>query len=400
METGYDILFFWVARMIMMGLENTGKIPFRIVYLHGLIRDEKGEKMSKLKGNVINPKAAIDRYGADALRLALTLGTAPGNDIRVSDQKLVGSRNFANKLWNAARFVIRNLGVGSILPQTGGMEIEDRWIISRLNRLIANTNRLMEGFQFGEAEEQLHHFIWGEFCDWYIELAKIRLRQQSSPSPLPVLAQVLETSLRLLHPFMPFITEEIWQNLIPYLPQDEARPSSLMIAPYPEVAASRDLEAEDEIEMLLEIIRSIRNARSQLKIEPAKWIEAQIYTQNKVKVETHSQAIKTLAKVSPLTISKPLVGKVSGDKALVLVLRDAEIVLPTPVDVNVERKRLTKEIEACQAAMAAAKSRLGDEAFQSCAPPSIVKREQEKLLDLQHKFDKLRERWDQLSCLT
>jgi len=401
METGYDILFFWVARMIMMGLENTGKIPFRIVYLHGLIRDEEGEKMSKLRGNVTNPKTAIDRYGADALRLALTLGTAPGNDIRASDQKLAGSRNFANKLWNAARFVIRNLGAEPILSQTGGMETEDRWIISRLNRLIADTNRLVEGFQFGEAEEQLHHFIWGEFCDWYIELAKIRLRQPSSPSPLPVLAQVLETSLRLLHPFMPFITEEIWQNLIPYLPQDETRPSSLMIAPYPEVAASRDLEAEDEMETIIEIIRSIRNARSQLKIEPAKWIEAQIYTPHKPKVEPHLMAIETLARAQPLTISEHTGGEITSHKAMVLVLPDAVVVLPTAteVDLNAERKRLTKEIEACQAAMASAKSRLDDEAFLSKAPPSIVKREQEKLLDLQDKFDRLRERLGRLSCL-
>jgi valyl-tRNA synthetase len=289
------------------------------------------------------------------------------------------------------------------VPPLGTLEeVEDRWIVSRLNRLAMSTNRLMQEFQFGEAESQIHSFIWGEFCDWYIELAKIRLRQRSSPSPIPVLAQVMETLLRLLHPFTPFITEEIWQNLIPYLPQDEARPLSLMVAPYPEViTASRDLEAEREMESIIEIIRSIRNARTQLKLEPAKWIEAQIYAQNKSLVESHSQAIQTLAKVSPLTISEHTAGKVSGDKAQVLVLTDAEVVLPTAgvVDLDAERKRLAKEIEACQAAIVSTKSRLDNEAFRSCAPPSIVKREQEKLLDLQRKFDRLRERLGQLSCL-
>jgi valyl-tRNA synthetase len=262
-----------------------------------------------------------------------------------------------------------------------------------------DTNRLMEKFQFGEAESQIHNFIWGEFCDWYIELAKIRLRQPSSPSPIPVLAQVMETLLRLLHPFTPFITEEIWQNLIPHLPQDEMKPSPLMIAPYPEaITEAVDPQAEYEMESIIQIIRSIRNTRSEFKIEPAKWIEAQIYTQNKSLVESHLVAIETLAKVSPLTISERTARKVSGDKVLLLVLRDAEIVLPTAgvVDLDAERERLAKEIEACQAAIATTKSRLDDEAFLLKAPPSIVKREQGKLLDLQGKFDRLEERLAQL----
>jgi valyl-tRNA synthetase len=216
METGYDILFFWVARMIMMGLEDTGQIPFHTVYLHGLIRDEKGEKMSKLKGNVLNPTGTLEKYGTDALRFALSTGTSPGNDIRLSPSRLEAGRNFANKLWNAARFVIRSIesaGADTEI-QWQLLPLEDRWILSRLSRTISSVTNLMAAFQFGEAQRQLHDFLWGEFCDWYIEVAKIRLKAgEGVLSPIPVLVHVLETSLRLLHPYMPFITEELWQNL-------------------------------------------------------------------------------------------------------------------------------------------------------------------------------------------
>jgi len=207
METGYDILFFWVARMIMMGLENTSDIPFSTIYLHGLVRDEKGEKMSKIKGNVLNPVDTLEKYGTDALRFALSTGTSPGNDIKLTPAKLEGGRNFANKLWNATRFIIRN-----IKPTDTSMEIqwnllpvEDRWILSRLSRTVSSVTGLMEDFQFGEAQRQIHDFLWGEFCDWYIEIAKIRpgSTDKGVVSPLPVLVYVLETSLRLCTPLCP-----------------------------------------------------------------------------------------------------------------------------------------------------------------------------------------------------
>ncbi len=241
METAYDILFFWVARMIMMGLENTGRIPFRCVYLHGLIRDEKGAKMSKMKGNVINPLDSIDTYGADALRFSLVLGTSAGNDIPLSSGKMESGRNFANKLWNASRYVIRSLPEGTVdaaLPPN--LPVEDRWILSRLDQLAGRVNKLLEEFRFGEAEAEVYEFVWGEFCDWYIELAKIRLNQPGAPSPVPVLVRTLEASLRLLHPFMPFITEEIWQTLVSRLPHDATRPDSLIIASYPVSAGFTD----------------------------------------------------------------------------------------------------------------------------------------------------------------
>ncbi len=402
METGYDILFFWVARMIMMGLENTGDIPFHTVYLHGLIRDEKGEKMSKLKGNVLNPLELIDKYGTDALRLALTLGTSAGNDIRVGSQKLEGSRNFANKLWNAARFILASLEDTSVKsrPSTGVLPVEDRWILSRFNRLVERVNQLLEEFQFGEAESQIHDFLWGEFCDWYIELAKIRLRSPDTPSPLPVLVQVLETSLRLLHPFMPFITEEIWQNLIPYLPAEEGRPDSIMIASYPTPHKEAiDPEAEREMESIIEIIRSIRNARAQFKVEPARWIEAQIHTPDKLAVGAHSQAIEVLARVRPLHILSSQEAKPGKDKALILVLKEAEVVLPMSgmIDLEAERQRLEGEIGVCLGEIARLQARLGEGSFLSKAPPPVVERERQKLSDWESKLARLKERLSQLT---
>ncbi len=221
METGYDILFFWVARMIMMGLEDTGDIPFSTVYLHGLMRDEKGEKMSKVRGNVLNPIDTLEKYGTDALRFAISTGTAPGNDIKLSAAKLEAGRNFANKLWNATRFVVRSIEAepANIEIQWDMLPTEDRWILSRLSRTIASVTRLMEDFQFGEAQRQIHDFLWGEFCDWYIEFAKIRLRSGEAPSPLPVLVHVLETSLRCCTPLCPSSPRSCGKTLNSACPQ-------------------------------------------------------------------------------------------------------------------------------------------------------------------------------------
>ncbi|MBT4512499.1 MAG: valine--tRNA ligase, partial [Chloroflexi bacterium] len=299
METGYDILFFWVARMIMMGLENTGQIPFEKVYLHGLIRDEHGDKMSKSKGNVLDPLVMLEQYGTDALRLALIVGNTPGNDSRLGTNKLEGSRNFANKLWNTSRFILGNLE-DSVSAVDQPALVEDRWIRSRLNRLIAEVTQMLDGFMLGEALSKIHDFVWAEFCDWYIELAKIRLRDSNSPSPMPVLVDTLDTILRLLHPCMPFITEEIWQRLADYLPDGE-NPDSIMIASYP-VADELvvDVVAEREIESVIEIVRSIRNARAEAKVEPAKFIEAFIISQDsQFPIENHIAAITALARVQP-----------------------------------------------------------------------------------------------------
>jgi valyl-tRNA synthetase len=398
METGYDILFFWVARMIMMGIENTDNIPFRWVYLHGLVRDEKGEKMSKIKGNVINPLAAIDDYGADALRFAITTGTAPGNDVQVSSQKLESARNFANKLWNAARFVTRSLPSGSVdMGLQPGLPVEDRWILSRLDRLIAKANQLLGDFQFGEAETQVHDFLWGEFCDWYIELAKIRLREENALSPVPVLVQTLETSLRLAHPFMPFVTEEIWQTLVLHLPPDEARPDSIMIAPYPTTRGCIDDQAEEEMGSVIEIIRSIRNARAQSKVESARWVEAEIYAKNRSAIETHRWAIETLARVQPLAILEHRRMDENRQGAMVLVLRDVEIILPMMADVDAEKQRLEREKEGLEVRIAGLKNRLSGESFLSKAPSSVIEKERAKLLDTEGRLEKTKGRLAQLS---
>jgi len=396
LETGYDILFFWVARMIMMGLENTGEVPFHKVYLHGLIRDETRTKMSKSRGNVIDPMETIEKYGTDALRFALSTGTSPGNDMMLGSHKLEGSRNFTNKLWNAARFVISNLD--GVEPETtrGISTAEDRWILSRLNHLIAEVTGLLEEFQFGEALRRIYEFLWTEYCDWYIEIAKIRLRhKEEAPSPLPVLVHVLETAVRLLHPFMPFITEEIWQRIREHQP--EGKPASIMIAPYPTADTSAfDAEAEREMESVIEIVRSIRNARVESKVDPARFIEAIIAAgEAKPALESHAPAIRTLARVRPLTILDSREGRgTRGDQAKILLLKGVEVILPLEgmIDFNAERSRLLKEIESNQAEIRRIERLLADDAFLNKAPASIVEKERQKLDDRRDKLIRLEER--------
>jgi len=407
METGYDILFFWVARMVMMGLEDTEDIPFDTVYLHGLVRDEKGEKMSKMRGNVLSPIDAIDEYGTDALRFAVTIGTSPGNDVSLGRHRLEAGRNFANKLWNAARFVLQSLEAKPIegralaeLAVERPEPIEDRWILSRLSRLVLNVNKSISDFQFGEAERQVHDFFWGEFCDWYIEIAKIRLSQSTS-SPLPVLALVLETTLRLLHPFMPFITEELWQNLKHRSPEGTLDSASIVIAPYP-VADEKviDPEAEQVMDSVIEIIRSIRNARAEHKVAAAKWIEAQVYADKLAPaLASQSKAIETLARARPLVMLSRDRRRDGGEKALVLVLKEAEVVLPWAgmVELVAERQRLEREISTNQKEIARLQERLKDAAFVSKAPAVVVEKERGKLRACEDKLVRLKQELAQLS---
>jgi len=407
METGYDIIFFWVARMIMMGLEDTGEIPFHTVYLHGLIRDESGEKMSKLRGNVINPAEAISKYGVDALRFALTAGTSPGNDVNLGKSKLESSRNFVNKLWNAARFILQSLDTerpeAQAIPILSGQpqRIEDQWINSQLNRLIKNVIKLMQDFQFGEAEQQVYDFVWSKFCDWYIEIAKIRLRSRLTPSPLPFLVNTLEKSLRLLHPFMPFVTEELWQNLKQRLPDKDQMPASIMVAPYP-LADDKAFaqEAERVMDSVIEIVRSIRNVRTQYKVKPTKWIEARVHADELLSgLITQANIIETLAKARPLTILGRHKREPTTDKALVLVLGEAEVVLPLAgmVDRLAEEQRLVKESEEIKERIAHLEVRLRDNAFLSKAPSQVIEREKQKLAMLEDKLKRLYQELSQLS---
>jgi len=400
METGYDILFFWVARMIMMGLEDTGDIPFHTVYLHGLVRDEKGEKMSKLRGNVLNPLDTLKVYGTDALRFALTSDISPGNDIKMTTPRLEAGRNFANKLWNATRFVIRSLEGADIRIQQDELFLEDRWILSRLSRTTSTVTKLMADFQFGEAQRQLHDFLWGEYCDWYVELAKIRLRSGEAPSPLPVLVRVLETSLRLLHPYMPFVTEELWQNLKQRLPSGWQKSESIMVAACPEAEEKAiDPQAERVIESIIEIIHSIRNVRAQYKVESTRWIEAQVYAgELKPAITAYSEVIQTLARARPVIFLDSR-EKIPRSKNIVaLVLKESEVIIPmaSMVDLEAERKRLEKEIEETQNEIARLEARLKDKAFLSKAPTAVVERERQKLATGKDKLGRLKQGLDKL----
>ena len=399
METAYDILPFWVARMIMMGIENTGDIPFRTVYFHGLIRDEKGEKMSKTRGNVVDPLEAMGKYGTDALRFALITGTSAGNDSKLASSKLEAGRNFANKLWNATRFVVRSIETNqtALEIQWESLSIEDRWILSRLSRTIASVTSLMEDFQFGEAQKQIYEFLWGDFCDWYIELAKIRLRSapERALTPLTVLVYVLETSLRLLHPYMPFVTEELWQNLKRRLPSDWQAGESIMVAPYPEADAKAiDPEAERVMETIIEIIRSIRNARAQYNVASTRWIEAQIYAGKLLPAITpYAQAIETLARARPVTILESREENPPGEDALVLVLKETELVIPMAglIDLEAEKKRLETEVAQSQAEVVRLEARLNNSDFLTRAPAAVVEKERQKCYALIDKIARLRQ---------
>ncbi|HTY81314.1 MAG TPA: valine--tRNA ligase [Dehalococcoidales bacterium] len=399
METAYDILFFWVARMIMLGIEDTGEIPFHTVYLHGLVRDELGDKISKSKGNVVDPLDLMTKYGTDALRFAVMTGISPGNDSRLSDDKMEASRNFANKLWNATRFVLRSIETGegagsySHLPSPVSLTTEDRWILSRLNHTIQSVNGLMEEYQYGEAQRHIHDFIWSEYCDWYIELAKIRL-QTGDNTPLPVLAHVLEKSLRLLHPFMPFITEELWQNLkqrVNWIPGD-----SIMVAPYPEADEKAfDAEAEKELDAIFEIVRAIRNVRAEHKVEATRWIEAKIYSDESrhASISRYASAVKTLAHADPVTFIRGQAQEKADTATLVLSLTPATVVIPmaSMVDFGAEKKKAQKEYDFVQNEVTRLEARLKDDAFLTKAPAAIVEKEKQKLYTLKEKLDKLQQ---------
>ncbi len=404
METGYDILFFWVARMIMMGIENMGDIPFHTVYLHGLIRDVQGVKMSKTRGNVMDPLEVIEKYGTDALRFALTTGNTPGNDMRISEGKLESSRNFANKLWNASRFVITNIRNADNLEGWRTIarteHLEDRWIVSRLNRVIEKVNRLMDDHQFGEAQRELYEFIWSEYCDWYIEMAKIRIRSGNSLSPLPVLANVLEKVLLLLHPFMPFITEEIWQTLVGSLSKEGPQFDSIMTALYPDSDPSLvDEEAEEQIDLVMRVVRSIRNLRAEFRIETSRTIEAVLNAPEEIEVmKGESEAIKALARVSPLKIGQN--GDIApSEGSVTLIIGKASVVLPLGgvVDLNKEQQRLEKELSDCEANIHRLDARLSNPDFLEKAPAEVVEKERERRASIEDRRQKLHDLLQQLS---
>ncbi|MCC6166245.1 MAG: valine--tRNA ligase [Caldilineaceae bacterium] len=407
LETGYDILFFWVARMIMLGLKCTGSVPFRYVYLHGLMRDAEGRKMSKSLGNALDPLELINDYGSDALRFTLITGGTPGNDMKLSTTRVEASRNFANKIWNAARFVIMNLqdrtltldgdanrfNISYALPDRDQLSLPDRWILSRLAAVAAEATRLIDSWQLGEAGRQLYEFLWNEYCDWYIEAAKVRLydgTEAEAQATCQVLAYVLEQSLRLLHPYMPFVTETIWQNL-PSLAQDGR---ALIVSRWPSSRGLADVSADDAFGRIQEIVRAIRNVRSEYNVEPARRIAAQISAGDYAALlQNNLPILASLARLNPAqtTIAAVLP---ATDKVVTLAVAGSTVYLPLAgmVDLEAERNRLQKEIDNLDKQIQRAIGLLANPGFVNKAPAEVIERERAKQAELQTKRSQLLER--------
>ena len=401
METGYDILFFWVSRMIMMGIYNNhGHIPFKTVYLHGLVLDPQGSKMSKTKGNVLDPLDIIDQHGADAMRFALTTGNSPGQNIRLNEQKLEAGRNFANKIWNSSRFVMIKMSETNSpinwLETPICKHPQDQWILSRLNVTTDKVNLYMKNYQFGEAQLATHDFIWNEFCDWYIEMAKIRL-QNNDLIPLHILPYLLEKTMRLLHPFMPFLTETIWQTLAKTLPKSIYKDFSkttpaLIIATYPK--ADNQLfneKAEKNVNGIIEIIKAIRNIRSEFRIKPTEKINARIQSNSETETLTQqSETIKKLAFVNSLIIENH--GDIQPNEAsLVLDQSTVVISLAGLVDIENEKKRLLDELEEHIRNEVNTQKKLSNKQFTSKAPSEVIQREENRLSKILERKDRLNE---------
>ena len=383
--TGYDIIFFWVARMIFSGVEHMGQVPFHMVLIHGLVRDAQGRKMSKSLGNGIDPLLVIDQYGADALRFTLATGNAPGNDMRFSDEKVKASRNFANKLWNAARFVLMYLGNDYSYPGLPkDLAIEDKWILSKVNTLAKEVTDNLERFELGIAVAKLYDFIWDVFCDWYIEIAKIRLQSgEGADTAKAVLVYVLTDILKLLHPFMPFITEEIYQAI----PHDT---ESIMISKWPEYDPTLSFADEEaQMEKIMDAIRAIRNRRAEMNIPPSKKSKVYVETVFSDVFAVGSEFIKRLAYASDVEIADAF-----GDlgNTVTIVTNDAKIYIPLGdlVDFEAEAKRLQKELAAAEEKLAFINKKLDNPGFVNKAPEKVVQQNRDEAAKLTEKIANLR----------
>ena len=383
--TGYDIIFFWVARMIFSGVEHMGQVPFHTVLIHGLVRDAQGRKMSKSLGNGIDPLLVIDQYGADALRFTLATGNAPGNDMRFSDEKVKASRNFANKLWNAARFVLMYLGNDYSYPGLPkDLAIEDKWILSKVNTLAKEVTDNLERFELGIAVAKLYDFIWDVFCDWYIEIAKIRLQSGAgADTAKAVLVYVLTDILKLLHPFMPFITEEIYQAI----PHDT---ESIMISKWPEYDPTLSFADEEaQREKIMDAIRAIRNRRAEMNIPPSKKSKVYVETAFADVFAVGSEFIKRLAYASDVEIADAF-----GDlgNTVTIVTNDAKIYIPLGdlVDFEAEAKRLQKELAAAEEKLAFINKKLDNPGFVNKAPEKVVQQNRDEAAKLTEKIANLR----------
>ncbi len=397
--TSFDILFFWVARMIMMGLKFRGDIPFRDVYIHALVRDAEGQKMSKSKGNVIDPLIMMEKYGTDAFRFTLAAFAAQGRDIKLSEDRIEGYRNFANKIWNAFRFAMMNLEDFKDTVSASGLaslniQLSDRWILSRLQKTIADTRKGLAEYKFNEAAGAIYQFFWHELCDWYIELIKSRLGASSDDrkTAQSVLVYVLENSLRLLHPFMPFITEELWQKL-PH------KGESIMTSEYPVFNEGLiNEEIEREMGIVMEVSRGIRNIRSEMNISPAKKLDAVLRTENERKlltIQKQNLYISELARLQSLNVIKD--GK-EPKLSAAAVVDDMEIfvLLEGVIDIHEEKNRLNRELKKINGDITFLNKRLSNEDFISRAPKEVIEKDKEKYETLAATAKKIQENLNRL----
>ncbi len=395
--TGFDILFFWVARMIMLGLKFMGDVPFRDVYIHALVRDAEGQKMSKTRGNVIDPLVMIDSYGADALRFTLTALAVQGRDIRLSEERIAGYRHFMNKLWNATRFCLQNLDgyePARVDPAQLQSELADRWILSRLQGTISAVRQALETYAFNEAAHLLYHFVWHELCDWYIELAKQRLRGTGIPrlSAQHTLATVLDQTLRLLHPIIPFITEELWQHL----PQAS---ESLVIAPYPTADATYiDAVAENQMQLLMDVVNAIRTIRGEVRLAPSQRVEARMRVKDATQYELlqqHAEYLTTLATLETLQLD-PAMQRPEAAATAVVAGMDIYVPLAGLIDFAQEKQRLEKDLQKLHQELQQANKKLDNPQFLARAPADIVTKERTARAERQDKLQRLQAAMERL----
>ena len=396
--TGYDIIFFWVIRMMFSGIEHMNEVPFKHVLIHGLVRDAEGKKMSKSLGNGVDPLEVIDEFGADALRFMLVTGLTPGNDTRYQIEKLEASRNFANKLWNASRFVLMNLDEKATLgAEEKDYKSEDKWILSRINKVTEEVNKNLSNFDLGLGLHKIYEFIWNEYCDWYIELVKPRLygeNEKDKNTALYVLVKVMKDMLKLLHPFMPFITEEIWQ----YLPGGE---DALIVSDWPKVDIDKSYQSsEEEINFAMEIIKSIRNIKAEMDVKPSKKIKGyfvpknQKYKEYLINIERHLDNLINLEEMK-IAVSKDEI----KEDAASSVIDGLEIYLPLSelIDFEKEKERLAKEKEKLESEIKRAEGKLKNKSFVEKAPEKIVNEEKEKLEKYKDMYQKVLDRINQIN---
>ncbi|MEE1023533.1 MAG: valine--tRNA ligase [Acutalibacteraceae bacterium] len=377
--TGYDIIPFWVMRMMFSGIEQTGQVPFDTVLIHGLVRDAQGRKMSKSLGNGVDPLGEIERYGADALRFTLATGNSPGNDMRYSPERVEASRNFANKLWNAARFILMNLGEdekAAHIPD--GLQIEDKWILSKFNTLVKEVTENLDRFELGLAVAKLYDFIWDVFCDWYIEIAKIRFNTETGNTARAVLVYVMDGVLKLLHPFMPFITEEIWQS-IPH------EGESIMISPWPLYSNALGFAADEkEFERVIAAVRAIRNRRAEMNVAPSKKAAVYIATSFKDTFNSCRAVVAKLASGSEVSVDDAF----ALENAVTVVTDDAKIYMPLGelVDFAAEAKRLTKERDDIMKKLTITENKLNNPGFLAKAPEAVIEEQKAKAVVMRERI--------------